>query len=258
MAAVPRMIRKEDTLNIMVLTISIAFLIIMVSVLLLWLLTKNLYLDSYFSIEAFFDAQNTAASTELAALAFSMGPEKLIPIMAIVAVANISRVLVVSFIIAAVMDFLGDANVEAVIDDMRARRLSGHVIVCSYNNLSKALITKLKKEKIKYIVLDPDKEKSAELHEMHALSLSEDFTDAETLRRAGISRAKAIVFTNNNDIKNVLGAITARKLNKKILVLSRLENEHVRKKVYALGVTMTFIPEHLAGLEIGDFLVKAA
>jgi len=258
MAAVPSVVRKEDTLNIMVLTISIAFLIIMASVLLLWLLTKNLYLDSYFAIEAFFDAQNTAASTELAALAFSMGTEKLTSIMVIVAVANISRVLVVSFIIAAVMDFLGDANVEAIIDGVRARHLSGHVIVCSYNNLSKALIAKLKKEKIRYVVLEPDKEKAAELNEMHALALSEDFANAESLRRAGISRAKAIVFANNNDIKNVLGAITARKLNKKILILSRLENEHVRKKVYALGVNMTFIPEHLAGLEIGDFLIKAA
>ena len=78
-------ISKEEGSNVMILTLAIVLLVVIVSVLVLWSITKDAYLDAYFVLETLTDAQNTAASTELAGMAFSYASHELIPVLAPIA-----------------------------------------------------------------------------------------------------------------------------------------------------------------------------
>lgn len=249
---------KEDAFNVMVLTLAITLVVILCSILVLWLLTKDAYLDSYFTLEAFFDVQNTAASTSLATLAFAQSLNGLAPILLIVIIDNLSRIMIVSFIIAAVIDFLNYANVEGIINDMKSKMLKRHIILCGYNNISERLIRKLKEEKTPYVVIESDREKELELNENKILAIFGDFARAEVLKKAGIERARSIVLTSDNDADNIVCVITARRLNPKIKVLSRISEESIRKKLYIVGSDMAVIPEHLAGVEMGNYLSRVA
>ncbi len=62
---------REDTFNVMVLTLGISLMVIVASLALLMALNHDAYLDSYFILETIFDVQNTAASTQLAEHGFS-------------------------------------------------------------------------------------------------------------------------------------------------------------------------------------------
>lgn len=249
---------KEDAFNVMVLTAVIVIIVIIGSVAALSFLTHNLYLDSYFALEAFFDAQNTAASTALAALAFSEGPSQWVPIIAIVVVDNLSRILIVSFIIAAVIDFLSFANVEQIINGIRARGLKDHVIICGYNDIAERLIKKLKEQHTHYFVIDPRREIETELVEKKILGIVGDFTKEDMLKEAGIRAAYAIAPVSTSDVDNVICAIVARRMNPKIKVLVRLGDESIRKQVYGIGADMAVIPEYLAGIEMGEYAARAS
>lgn len=249
---------RDDTFNVMVLGVVITVIVIAGSTVALSALTGgNLYLSSYFILEVLFNTQNTAASEELAAIAFGQTPGAFLPILLVVIIDNLSRILIVSFIIAAVIDFLNFANVESVINDLKANRLRNHVILCGYDDVSERLIKKLKDQRTRYIVIEPNREKGIELNENRILNIMGEFTSEDVLRSARIERATAIVFTSNNDADNVVGTIVARRLNPRIKVLSRLGEEGIRKKIYGIGADMAVIPEHLAGIEIGDYVARA-
>ncbi|MDE1873677.1 MAG: NAD-binding protein [Candidatus Micrarchaeota archaeon] len=248
---------REDAFNVMVLTTVIVVVVIALSIFALAALTHNLYLDSYFTLEAFFDAQNTAASTELASLAFSEGLSQLVPIVLIVAVDNLSRILIVSFIIAAVLDFLTYANVEQIINTFKARGLKNHVIICGYNDIADRLIKRLREQHTSYLLIDPRRGMDAEFAEKKLFGIVGDFANEELLKNARIERASAIAFVSNSDVSNVAAALVARRLNPNIKILLRLAEEGVRKEVYQIGADMAVIPEHLAGIEIGEYVTRS-
>lgn len=248
---------REDAFNVMLLTSVIVGVIVVGSMLALQGITHNFYLDSYFSLEAFFDAQNTAASTQLAGLAFSSSPGELLSILVVVFVDNLSRILIVSFIIAAVMDFMNYANLEDTLNKMRAGFMHDHVIVCGYGSLAALLIERLRAARMAYFVVEPDKDKEALFSEEKLTGILGDFTDSGVLSSAGIGRASAIAFLSNNDARNIVGSITAKKLNPKIKVLVKLADEDVRKQVYGIGIDVTVVPEHLAGSELAEYVLKA-
>jgi voltage-gated potassium channel len=249
---------KEDAFNVMVPAAVVVLVVILISIFALAALTHNLYLDSYFALEAFFDAQNTAASTQLAALAFSEGPSQLLPILLIVVIDNLSRILIVSFIIAAVIDFLTYANVEQLINTLKAGALNNHVIICGYNDIADRLIKKLKEQRTKYLVIDSRKGVDTVFAEKRVLGLVGDFTKADLLKAARIDRAYAIAFVSESEADNVVSAMVARRLNPKIKILLRLAEEGIRKQVYEIGADMAVIPEHLAGIEMGEYMARVA
>ncbi len=246
---------KEDAFNVMILASVISLLVIVGSIIALDNLTGDLYLNSYFTLETFFDGQNTAASTQLATLAFS-NPSIFLPIVTIVVIDGLSRILIVSFIIAAVIDFLNYANVERIINGVKSGALRNHVILCGYNEITDRLVARLKEQRTPYIVVEHRKAKETELNEKHIFNIAGEFTSEETLIDAKISRAYAIVFDSDKDVDNVVGSIIARRLNPKIKVLIRVSDDSVRKKAYGIGTDMAVIPEHLAGIEIGDYISR--
>ena len=248
---------KEDAFNVMVLTVVIVVVVIGISIFALAALTNNLYLDSYFALEAFLDAQNTAASTSLAALAFSQGAPEWLPIAVIVVVDNLSRILIVSFIIAAVLDFLTYANVEQVINSFKANSLKNHVIICGYDGIAERLIKRLQEQHTKYIVIESRKGLDAEFAEKKILGLVDDFTKEDVLKAVRIDRAYAVAFVSERDADNVVSAIVAHRLNPNVKILLRLADEGIRKQVYGIGADMAVIPEYLAGIEMGDYVVRA-
>ncbi len=176
--------------------------------------------------------------------------------LAVVVADNLSRVLMVSFILAAVLDLLEYANVEEFINEFKARALRNHVILCGYNDMSGALIKKLKGAGMRYIVVTADKKENQWLNESKTLNLFGESSDPAVLRKAGIGSARAIVFTSENSMENFMSALTARGISDRIKIMSRLNNEHVRRKVYGIGVNLSVIPEQLAGLEIGEYIAK--
>ncbi|MGC8710359.1 MAG: potassium channel family protein [Candidatus Micrarchaeia archaeon] len=255
------MLAKNQDLNTMDILVSItiiAAIIIAFSIASLWLLTKNIYLDAYYTLETFFEAPNAASSFNLAELVMGYNIYNFAAVVGIVIIDNIGRLLIISFIIAAVLDMIAYANIERLMNIIRAKRLKGHVIICGYNPVSEKLIERLRaqRKKIKFIVLDSDENNVAELHRRHIIVLNGSCTSERDLKLASVEYAKSMVMTSQDDISNLISAIEAKKVNKNIKVIARVSKEEIRTKMYRVGVDMCVLPEYLAGITIGETIAK--
>ena len=79
-------------------------------------------------------------------------------------------------------------------------RLSGHVIVCGWGRVGRAVAGYLAGQGAAVVVVDVDPERVAEV--AHP-ALIGDVTDDDVLRKAGIMRATALVAAINTDAENV-------------------------------------------------------
>lgn len=249
-------IERESATNVIVTAIIISSLIIVLSVFVLWLITGNVYTDMYYALEVFFEAPNSSGTFDLAAIAATLGVWKFVAVILVVVTDNLGRIVVISFLLAAVLDMLTYTGLENRINMLRTKRMKGHVIVCGYNSISEELIAKIKERKIKFVVIDDNPGNIQFLNSRGVLTIEGKFTDGAALNDAGIGTAKVLVLTSQNDFDNLVGTIEAKKLNKAIKVLSRVTREEVRNKMYRVGVDMCVLPEYLTGIELGERLVK--
>ena len=246
---------EEETRNVLVAAVIVGAVIMLFSVAVLWLLTNDIYLDAYYTIETFFDTPNTSASFSLASVAFQSVGWRFASLVGIVVMDNLSNLIVVSFVIAAVLDIIRYADIEDTINKLRAGRKKDHVIICGYNEVSSALVDRLLNRKMNVVVVDGERTTALSLNKRGVVTITGKFMESQVLEIAGIRNAGVIVFASENDLDNLIGAITAKKLNEKVRIMSRVSGDEVRNKMYRLGVDMCVLPEYLAGVELGESLV---
>jgi len=250
----------EETKNVLDTALVIATVIIVVSIAALWLITHNIYTDAYYTLETFFDIPNSGEAFTLADDIFLYkiytGYEAA-AIIIIAVIDSLGKLLVISFIIAAVVDMVKYVNIENTFNRFRIRRLSRHIIVCGYNGLAKDVIVRLKKSKARFVVADTNRETVIELNQEGVIAFEADYSTEEGLAELGAERASAVLLTSEDDLKNALGAIEARKINKNAKIIARVSNSGRRAKMLRIGVDMCILPEYLAGLEIGLSIIKA-
>ncbi|MDE1827804.1 MAG: NAD-binding protein [Candidatus Micrarchaeota archaeon] len=249
---------QDETGNVLVSAVLIGAVVMAISITVLWSVTHDIYLDAYYTIETFFAAPDTAASFDLAELAFNSDPGKFSAIVGVVILDNLSNMLVISFVIAAVLNIIRYADFEEIINRFRGSRMKGHVIVCGYNDVAAGLVARLKKKGVKVAVIDHDKATEEMLNRQGIVAITGKFTESEVLSQVSIANAREIVFTASSDIDNLVGAITAKRLNEKIRIMCRVSNDEIRSKMYRVGVDMCVLPEYLSGIEIGERLLKVA
>lgn len=247
---------EDETRNVLISTVLIGAVVMAFSITILWTVTNDIYLDAYYTIETFFGAANTAASFDLADLAFAANPYKFTEIVGIVILDNLSNIIVVSFVIAAVLDIIKYTNLEEIINKFKAGRLKNHVIICEYNEMSENLIDKLVKNKVGVVVIAKNNDAEEALSRKRVPLIIGKFTEEEILKNAGILSAHDVIFASGSDIDNLVGSITAKKLSEKVKIIVRVTNDDIRNKMYRVGVDMCVLPEYLAGIEIGEKLAR--
>ncbi len=248
--------RNSDDVNVMMMTAIIVVFIIILSLAVLWLLTRNFYLSADYVIETFFGAPNIYADTVLSAIASSDGLFGFSVITAVVVVDNLSKILIISFILAAVFDIISYKNIDNFINKFRARGLNNHVVICGYNRVSDMLGAKLKSENIPFIFMEHDPDKVVDLDDKEIHFVHDDYKTTNGLRIAGVGRARAIVLASQNDLDNILGAIASRRINKDVKIIARVGNEEAIAKMHSIGVNVCLITERLVCTEMGDELIK--
>ncbi len=251
--------QAEETKNVLDTALVIATVIVVVSIGALWIITHNIYADAYYTLETFFGMPNSGVAFTLADDIFIYriytGYEAA-AIILIVVIDSIGKLLVISFIIAAVVDMVRYVNIENTFNRIRIRRIKGHVIVCGYNSLAKSVIEKLKKSKMKFVAADTGRENVVELNREGAIAFETDYSTEEGMKDLGVERAGAVLLLSEDDLKNVLSAIAARKINKNVKIIARVSNSGRRAKMLRIGVDMCILPEYLAGLDIGLSVIK--
>ncbi len=247
----------EETGNVLILTLVIGLSIIAISTIGIWKLTNNAYLSAYYTLRVFFADPISNADIIVASLASTGSIYTEISIVALEIIDNLSRMLIISFIVAAVIDLAVYSNIEEYLNRIAVRHMDNHIIICGYDGFSENLATEIYRKKEKFIVIEPNAQNTPSLNSVRFPVIGRRFTENDVLKSASITKAKAIVFTSLSDMDNVIGIITARHLNPNIKIISRATKEETRRKMMRAGSDICILPEQLAGLEMGIRVVRA-
>ena len=156
--------------------------------------------------------------------------------------------------------FLVEGDLKHVIRRRRMERkiksLDGHYIICGGGRTGRYLIDELVKTNRPFVVVDQDPALVQTLAEEGFLVVAGDSSLDETLKQAGIERAQGLAACLPSDKDNLFVTITARGLNPRLRVVSKLVDREVGDKLLRSGADAVVSPTSIGGLRLASELVR--
>ncbi|GAB4145167.1 MAG: potassium channel protein [Bacteroidia bacterium] len=136
-------------------------------------------------------------------------------------------------------------------------QLSGHVIICGYGRNGRQAAHVLKKHNRRFVVIENKKDIIESLtHRYSELVLNGDATQDETLLKAGIMRASALISTLPIDADNLFIVLSARALNPNLTIISRASDDNSDKKMIFAGANNVIMPDKIGGAHMASLVLK--
>lgn len=129
-----------------------------------------------------------------------------------------------------------------------ADTISGHVVLTSYDPVTAALIRKLEQFNYDYVLLVPDFDEAARLHDRGLRVVYGQLDNPETYKRVGLERA-ALVATTLDDIVNTTVAFTAHQVAPKVPIAATATTATAVEILERAGATGV--------IRLGDMVGKA-
>lgn len=140
----------------------------------------------------------------------------------------------------------------------RMSKLTDHFIICGAGRVGSHLVRNLKASDTPFLVIETDSQRVAELVEMGVVVLIRDATMEESLREAGVERARGLAACLPDDADNVYVVLTARDLNPKLHIVARAAEEQAEAKLIRAGANRVVAPTIIGGHRMAVALTKPA
>jgi voltage-gated potassium channel len=137
-------------------------------------------------------------------------------------------------------------------------KLSNHFIICGCGKSGKHTLAELRSTHRRCVVIEDDPVKIQNLVEQGILVVEGDATQDETLKAAGIERARGLVSTLSTDKDNLFVVITARGLNPTMRIVAKVEEQGSRDKFLRSGASSTVSTNFISGMRMASELIRPA
>jgi voltage-gated potassium channel len=136
--------------------------------------------------------------------------------------------------------------------------LENHVILCGYGRNGKQAAETLCQHKVEFVVIDINTDRIEQdiLRGRKLLYVKGDAREDETLIRAGIKTAKALITALPADADNVFIVLTARTVNNKIHIISRASHATSAPKLKKAGANNVILPDKIGGTHMATLVTK--
>jgi voltage-gated potassium channel len=148
-------------------------------------------------------------------------------------------------------DVLGKRRNKRMID-----KLDHHFIICGYGRVGRGAASELHDAGVPFVVVDIDPERVERAIGAGMLAMNADSTRDETLRAAGVTRAKGLVCALATDADNLFVLLSAKFLNPGIYVATRAAEEGAEDKMRRAGADAVFAPYSMTGHRLAQALLR--
>jgi voltage-gated potassium channel len=137
-------------------------------------------------------------------------------------------------------------------------KLSGHYIVCGAGRVGQRVIREIARSGQEFVVIESDEAAADKLLSQGNLVLMGDATDDDVLKAAGIERARGILCAVSSDPDNLYITLTARDLNKDIMIVARANEESAIKRLEKAGADKIVSPTVTGSQRMAQMLLRPA
>jgi voltage-gated potassium channel len=140
----------------------------------------------------------------------------------------------------------------------RMRKVHDHYVICGSGRVGSHLVRDLQNAGETFIIIELDGVRATEFSQRGLNVLVGDATLEETLREAGVERARGLAACLPNDADNVYVVLTARDLNPRLHIVARAAEEQAEAKLVRAGANHVVAPTIIGGHRMAISLTKPA
>ena len=136
------------------------------------------------------------------------------------------------------------------------QNLQNHVIVCGYGRVGRSVFETLRDGADNVVVIERDEDLVSSIREQGIVVVWGDATSDDTLREAGIERAKGLIACAGLDSDNLFIVLSARTLNPHLYIVSRAVNPGNESKMQRAGANRVVSPYQIGGRQMANFISR--
>jgi voltage-gated potassium channel len=148
-------------------------------------------------------------------------------------------------------DPVGKRGTKRMIDKME-----NHFLVCGFGRVGRSAAEELQRAGVPFLVLDRSEDRVERAMRSRMLAVVADATLDETLRNAGVTRARGLIAALASDADNLFVILSAKTLNPNMTIVTRAAEEESEKKLQRAGADTVFAPYTAAGHRLAQALVR--
>ena len=164
------------------------------------------------------------------------------------------------YVVGNVIQFLVEGRIRHVLGrrilDKQISKLKNHFIVCGYGRVGRALSNYLIQKYIDVVVIEQNPNRVSVMDEDGLLYIMGGATDEAILMKAGIKRARGIISVLGSDADNVFLVLIAKRLNPKIFVVARSNQNETEQTLYSAGADKVVSPFALGARRIAHAILR--
>jgi voltage-gated potassium channel len=137
-------------------------------------------------------------------------------------------------------------------------KLTNHYVVCGAGRVGSGVVRDIARSGRDFVVIESDETLADRLLAQGHLVLMGDATSDEVLKAAGIERARGLVAAVSSDPDNLYITLTARDLNKDLMIVARANDEFAVTRLIKAGANKVVSPALSGSSRMAQMLLRPA
>ncbi len=137
-------------------------------------------------------------------------------------------------------------------------QLNAHYILCGAGRIGSRVIREVARSGHDFVVIESDEANADKLLREGHLVLMGDATDDDILMAAGVERASGLVCALSSDPDNLYVTLTARDLNKDLMIVARANDESAVNRLMKAGANKVVSPAITGSNQMAQMLLRPA
>jgi len=146
--------------------------------------------------------------------------------------------------------------------EKQIKKLADHYIVCGGGETGRHVLAELVKNTERVVLIEHDQERIELCNSMpilkNLLHIKGDATDDQNLQKACIEKASGIIICLPSDKDAIYVTMTAKMLNDKIRIISKITDSNLAPKLKKAGAFRMVSPNLIGGLRMASEMIRPA
>jgi len=139
----------------------------------------------------------------------------------------------------------------------KIEKISDHVVICGYGRNGKQAAIELFEHNVKVVVVEQDPETIQLLRETPGMLYVEgDASDEEVLKLTRLESARALITTLPQDADNLFVVLSAKEINRQMIIISRASLDSSAVKLKRAGATNVIMPDKIGGQRMAKLVAQ--
>ena len=173
------------------------------------------------------------------------------------------NLLMLAYLLSVLTTYIFDGGLRTMFamlkNDQEIRALHNHIIVCGFGRNGRKAFHELRANGAQVVVVEQNEELVKDAAEATGEVIKAVFGDAtndDTLRAAGVERARALITALPKDADNVFVALTARELSPGITIVARASLKGSEAKLLRAGADSVVMPDEIGGSHMANLVMR--